>query len=299
MSWVAFLGSVETGLIFGLVALGIFVTFRVLNFPDLTVDGSFALGGATAAVLIVSGTNPFLASGAGFAAGVLAGLTTAWLHVKLRIMALLASILTMIGLYSINIRIMKGPTVPLLTEQTVISTFRGLGLKGSEIGPIVFFVIAAAATAMLCAFLLSERGLAMRATGANPTMARAQGVRTPRAILLGLAICNGLVGLAGALLAQAQGAADVSMGLGVVIIGLAAVIGGTAVVPARMLVLSVVACLFGSILYQLIVAMALSAGTFGLTASDVNLVTAVLVCVAIVFSNRVGGLGARLRSDGK
>lgn len=299
MSWVAFLGSVETGLVFSLVALGVFVTFRVLSFPDLTVDGSFALGGAVASVLIISGMDPFLASLAAAAAGAMAGLVTAWLHVKLRIMALLASILTMIGLYSINIRIMKGPTVPLLNERTVITAFDAIGLKSSVLGPLVFVVVAAFATAALCAFLLSERGLAMRATGANPTMARAHGVRTTRAILLGLAICNGLVGLSGGLLAQAQGAADVSMGIGVVIIGLAAVIGGTAVVPGRMLVLSVIACVLGSILYQLIVAASLNAGTLGLTASDVNLVTAVLVCIAIVLSNRAGGLGARLRSDVK
>lgn len=289
MSLVAFLGAIETGLIFGLVALGVFLSFRVLDFPDLTVDGSFAFGAAIAAVLIVKGWNPWVATSVAIAGGACAGLVTATVHLRLRVLNLLASILTMIALYSINIRVMSGPTVPLLGQKTVFTAVEGFGLRSPWLAPVFMLVVAALVWAVYAWFLHSETGLAMRATGANPMMARANGVRTNRLVLLGLAISNGLAALGGALLAQLQGAADVTMGIGTIVIGLAAVIGGGAMIRSRGLVGATLACIFGSIVYHVIVALALNATTLGLTASDVNIVTAVLVCVALAFSGK--GLG--------
>lgn len=296
MSLVAALGAVEIGLIYSLVALGVFLAFRVLNFPDLTVDGSFAFGAAVTAVLIVKGWNPYAATAAALAAGCLAGLCTGFLNVHLRMLNLLASILTMIALYSVNIRVMGGPTVPLLGQPTVLSPVTGLGIPYPWLAPAFFLVVTAAVWALFARFLHSETGLALRATGANPLMARANGVRTERLVLLGLAITNALAALGGSLFAQLQGAADASMGIGTIIIGLAAVIGGAALVPARGLVGMTLGCIVGALVYSLVVAAALNATTLGLTASDVNIVTAVLVCVALMFSGRVAWLGGRLRS---
>lgn len=296
MSLVAFLGAIETGLIFSLVALGVFLAFRVLNFPDLTVDGSFAFGAAVTAVLIVKGWNPWLATAAAVAAGALAGLCTGYLNVRLRVLNLLASILTMIGLYSINIRIMGGPTVPLLGQPTVLSAVEGYGIPSLWVTPAFFLVVAVAAWALFAWFLHSETGLALRATGANPLMARANGVHTGRLTLLGLVVTNALTGLSGSLFAQLQGAADASMGIGTIIIGLAAVIGGAAIVPARSLTMATAACVAGALVYHIVVAAALNATTLGLTASDVNIVTAVLVCAALVFSGKAAVLGGRLRA---
>ena len=296
MSLVAFLGAMETGLIFSLVALGVFLAFRVLNFPDLTVDGSFAFGAAVTAVLIVKGWNPYAASAAAIAAGCLAGLCTAWLNVRLRVLNLLASILTMIALYSVNIRIMGGPTVPLLGQPTVLSPLAGLGIPHPWFAPAFFLVVAAVVWSLFAWFLHSETGLALRATGANPLMARANGVRTDRLVLLGLAITNALAALGGSLFAQLQGAADASMGIGTIIVGLAAVIGGAALVPVTSLIGITLACIVGSLVYHVVVAAALNATTLGLTASDVNIVTAALVCVALVFSGKAASLGVRLRA---
>ncbi|HUG76485.1 MAG TPA: ABC transporter permease [Burkholderiales bacterium] len=293
MSIVSLLGAIEAGFIYSLVALGIFLTFRVLSFPDLTVDGSFPFGAAITAVLIVKGWNPYLATTAAIAGGCMAGLVTAYLNIRLRVLNLLASILTMIALYSVNIRLMEGPMVPLLGQATVLDSVAGLGIPYPWLAPAYFLVVAAIAWALYTWFLHSETGLALRATGANPVMARANGVRTQRLVLLGLAIANGMTGLAGSLFAQLQGAADASMGIGTIIIGLAAVIGGAAVLPVRSLVGLTLACVLGSVVYHVIVALALNATTLGLTASDVNIVTAALVCVALMFGGRATALGAR------
>ena len=296
MSLVAFLGALESGLIFGLVALGVFLSFRVLDFPDLTVDGSFAFGAAVCAVLIVKGVNPWLATGAAAAAGSCAGLITATLNVRLKVLNLLASILTMIALYSVNIRVMSGPTVPLLGQKTILDSAAHLGIPNPWLAPFFFFAFAALVWMLYAWFLQSETGLAMRATGANPVMARANGVRTDRLILLGLAISNGLAACAGALLAQLQGAADVTMGIGTIIIGLAAVIGGAALSPVRSLTALTLACMLGSVVYHVIVSLALNATTLGLTASDVNIVTAALVCLALAFSGKGAGSGKVART---
>lgn len=282
LSEIALYGAIETGLIYGLVAFGIYLSFRVLHFPDLTVDGSFPLGAAVAAVLIIDGVNPWVATGAAVLAGMGAGAVTALLNVKLKILNLLASILTMIALYSINLRIMGRPNIALLSEETVLTPWYELGLAYQQVPVLLFFIIAMIALVLLWRFMKSETGLAMRATGANPRMARAQGIATGAMVILGVALSNGLVGLAGALFAQSQGAADVTMGVGVIVIGLASLIGGEAVVTPRTVLLALVACIVGAILYRLAIAFALNADFIGLKAQDLNLVTAVLVTLAIV-----------------
>lgn len=296
MSEIAFLGAIETGLLFGLVAFGIFISFRILDFPDLTVDGSFPLGAAVSATLIVSGYNPWIATALAMVAGAAAGLVTAWLNVKLKILHLLASILTMIALYSINLRIMGRPNIALLGDDTLLTPLENFGLPYYWVAPLAFTVVVFVVGALLVALLKSELGLAMRATGANPRMARAQGVATAGMILLGMAFSNALVALAGSLFAQSQGSADVTMGVGVIVVGLASVIGGEALMSTRTILLAVVACLLGSIFYRLVIAFALNADFIGLKAQDLNLVTAVMVALAIVLPQLKSNIAAKRRS---
>jgi len=282
MNIVAFLGAIEIGLVFGLVALGVYLSFRVLNFPDLTVDGSFPLGAATAATLIVADVDPFLATLIAALAGACAGLVTAFLNLRFNILHLLASILTMIALYSINLRIMGKPNVAIINDPTVLTPFEGLGLANLYLKPIAAAAVAIVAAVLLIRFLRSDYGLAMRATGANQRMARAQGIDTRRMTYVGMAISNALVGLAGALFAQMNGFADVTIGTGTIVVGLAAVIVGEALFGTRSVAVWVVACVAGSVLYRLVIALALNTDVLGLSASDLNLVTAVLVAVALI-----------------
>ena len=298
MSLIASLGALEIGLIFGLVALGVFLSFRIINFPDLTVDGSFPLGGAVAAALIVAGVNPFIATAAAIAAGALAGWLTAWLNVHLRIMQLLASILVMIALYSVNLRIMGKPNVALINDATVFSLVEFGGIPDYWLKPLVLLVIVIGAKVLIDLFFASEAGLAMRATGSNPRMARAQGISTDRQTVWGLALSNALVALAGALFVQTQGGADISMGIGTIVIGLAAVIIGETILPARSLVITTLACILGAVLYRFFIALALNSDFIGLKAQDLNLVTAVLVAFALLvptYKRKLAGLwpGAR------
>nr|WP_211112431.1 ABC transporter permease [Azospirillum sp. SYSU D00513] len=269
-------------MVYALVALGVYLSFRVLDFPDLTVDGSFPLGAVVAATMIVSGGNPWLASLAAALAGAAAGLVTATLNVRFRILHLLASILTMIALFSVNLRVMGRPNVAILMQDTVLTPFYGLGVPDHIVRPLLVLAVVVLVVALLAWLLSSEFGLAMRASGINPRMARAQGVDTDRHIYTGMALSNGLCGLAGALFAQTNGFADVTTGVGTIVVGLAAVIVGETVLPARRLVLALAACVVGSILYRLAVQFALSADAIGLQASDLNLVTAVLVAVALI-----------------
>ena len=282
MSLYTLLGALEIGLIFSLVALGVFISFRLLRFPDLTVDGSFPLGGAVAAVLISRGTDPFVATAVATLAGAVAGLVTGWLHVKLRIMDLLASILMMIALYSINLRIMGKPNVPLITETTVFTVLDVEWLTDYVARPLILLVVVLAAKLLLDWFFATQTGLAIRATGANGRMARAQGVNTGVMILSGMALSNALVALGGALFAQTQGGADISMGIGTIVIGLAAVIVGESILPSRRMVLLTLAVIIGAIVYRFFIALALNSDFIGLQAQDLNLVTAVLVTVALV-----------------
>ncbi len=282
MSLFSILGAIEIGLIFSLVALGVFISFRLLRFPDLTVDGSFPLGGAVCAILISTGTNPWLATLAGTAAGAVAGFITGWLNVKLKIMDLLASILMMIGLYSVNLRIMGGPNVPLINEPTLFTMLQPAGIEDYVMRPLIMLGFVIVAKLALDWFFATERGLAIRSTGSNARMARAQGVNTGAMILLGMAISNGLVGLAGALFVQTQGGSDISMGIGTIVIGLAAVIVGETILPSRKIIWATLAVVLGAVVYRFFIAAALNIDAIGLKAQDLNLVTAVLVTIALV-----------------
>ncbi|MGH1540409.1 MAG: ABC transporter permease [Arenicella sp.] len=282
MSSIAFLGAIESGLIFALVAFGVFFSFRILDFPDLTVDGSFPLGAAVSAVMIISGVNPWLATLCAFFAGSLAGVVTALMNVKLGILNLLASILTMIALYSINLRIMGRPNIALLGENTVLTPTDSWSMPYYVSTPLVFAIVVTVFFVLLWLFLNSQPGLAMRATGSNARMASAQGIKADHMIILGMAVSNGLVSLAGSLFAQSQGSADITMGVGVIVIGLASVIGGEAIISPKTMFRALLACVVGAILYRFAIALALNADFIGLKAQDLNLITALLVCFAIV-----------------
>lgn len=282
MNLYAWLGAVETGLMFGFVALGAYLTFRVLKFPDITVEGSFPLGAAVVATLIVHGVDPYLATLAAVAAGALAGSITAYMNVRLKILHILAGILTAIALYSINMRVMGRPNTPLLGQPTVFSGLDGLPVPASFAVPAVLALLVVVVMLALNRFLVSETGLALRATGANERMAAANGVRTARMKWLGLALSNALVALGGALFAQTQGAADVNMGVGVVVVGFASVIGGAALIRNTSVVRATLSALVGALLYRIVVAVALNIDSLGLMPSDMSVVTAVLVAFALV-----------------
>ena len=281
MSLYAFIGALETGLAFAIVALGAFLTFRVLDFPDLTVEGSFPLGAAIAAKLMASGVDPWTASLAAAVAGACAGFATAFLNRRLRILHILAGILTAIALYSINLRIMDRPNIGLINIATVYTPIEKLGVPSLYAPVVLLAIVVVFFKFVVDLFLSTGFGLSMRAAGANPRMAQANGIQVGRMILVGLGIANALTGLSGALFAQMLGAADVSMGIGVIVVALAAVIGGTALMPSRLIPMLTLACVLGSILYRLALALALSSDAIGLTASDVNVVTAILVAIAL------------------
>ena len=282
MSLFSLFGALEIGLIFSLVALGVFISFRLLRFPDLTVDGSFPLGGAVCAVLIANGTDPFTATFAAIGAGALAGIMTAVLNVHLKIMDLLASILMMIALYSINLRIMGRPNIPLIMEPTLFSLWQPEFISDYILRPLLLVAVVLVAKLGLDFYFSTKQGLAIRATGSNPRMARAQGINTGAMIIAGMALSNGLVALAGALFAQTQGGADISMGIGTIVIGLAAVIIGESILPSRKLFLVTLAVILGALIYRLFISLALNSDFIGLQAQDLNLVTAVLVTIALV-----------------
>jgi len=292
MSAIAFFGAVELGLVFAFVALGVYLSFRILDFPDLTVDGSFPLGAAVAAVAIVGGVDPWVATLAAALAGACAGLVTAFLNVRFGILHLLASILTMIALFSINLRIMGRPNVPLLNHDTILTPFYDHGLASYLVRPLFLLVLVGIVVATLAWFLATDFGLAMRATGANPRMARAQGISTSRYIYVGMALSNALVGFAGALFAQTNGFADVTAGVGTIVVGLAAVIVGETIFRSRHLPVVLVGVVVGSILYRIAIQTALSFDAIGLEPSDLNLATAVLVALALILP-RLRTSGAR------
>jgi len=272
--------SVYEGLVFGFVAIGVYLTFRVLGFPDLTVDGSFTLGAVVAAVLIANGVNPFLATLAALGVGLCAGLATSLLNTKLRIPALLAGILMMVALYSINLRVMGGAYVSLLREVTIFSlSSRLLGLEtrlayqlvvAGVLAVIVFFI--------LNWFLRTEIGLALRATGDNEQMVRGFGVNTDMTTILGVSISNGLVAVGGAVVAQGQGFADVGMGIGMIVMGLASVIIGEALFRPKGVARLLLAVLGGTFIYRLVISVALR---LGMAPGDLKLITAVLVIIAL------------------
>ncbi|MEJ6079871.1 ABC transporter permease [Vibrio sp. 1-Bac 57] len=284
MSLFSFLGTLEIGLIYGLVAIGVYLTFRILDFPDLTVDGSFTLGAAVTATLIVMGVNVFLATVAGTIAAACAGLVTAWLNLRFDILHLLASILTMTALYTINLRVMGKPNVALIMEPTILTPFEGIFGLPDMYMRVIFVAVCALIGGLLVAwFLKTQYGLAMRAVGSNKRMAQANGIVVKQKVYAGLALSNGLVGLAGALFAQTNGFADSTMGIGTIVVGLAAVIIGQSLFASRSMYVIVLSCIVGSVLYRLAVSMALNADFLGFSASDLNLITAVLVALALIF----------------
>lgn len=270
--------ALELGLIYALVALGVYLTFRILNFPDLTVDGSFTSGAATAAILIVNGTDPFLASAAAFVVGALAGLITGLLHTKGNINGLLAGILTMIGLYSINLRIMGGANIPLLGEDTVISGLRDVFGSG-WMSILVLVVMALVFKFIIDWYLHTDSGLALQATGDNEQMITSFAVSTDRMKIIGLMISNGLVGLGGAVVAQFQGFADIGMGIGLILVGLASVIVGQAIFGTRVVMQATLAVVLGAVVYRMAIQFALNVG---LNPNDMKLMSAVLVVAALL-----------------
>ncbi|OSI12290.1 ABC transporter permease [Neisseria canis] len=285
MSLLALFGTFETGLVYALVALGVLLSFRILDFPDLTADGSFPLGAFSCAVCMVAGINPLLAVGIGFLAGALSGVITAWLHVRLGILQLLAGIIVMTALYSVNLRIGGAPNIPLLGSGTVFDLFApfiGSGMWQNSAVLLGFVLLVKFA---LDWFFSTETGLAMRATGANPRMARAQGISTGNMVLLGMALSNGLIAMAGALFAQLVGGADVSAGLGTIVFGLAAVILGEALLPSKNIWLVTLSVILGSVIYRLFIMVAMGSETLsglGLQTQDLNLVTSVLVVLVLM-----------------
>lgn len=271
-------GAVELGLLYGLMALGVYITFRILNFPDLTVDGSFATGGAVSAVMIVNGFSPFLAIVGALLSGLLAGVCTGLLHTKGKINGLLSGILMMIALYSINMRILGRPLISISKSDTIFASI----LDNRTLIIIILAVSMLIVKLLFDAFLRTDMGLALRATGDNPRMIRSFGANTDMTIILGVSLSNGMVAASGALVSQqAFGYADITMGVGLIVIGLASVIIGEAVFGAKTVFRATLAVILGSIVYRIVVAIALRVSW--LDASDLRLITAVIVIIALVF----------------
>ncbi len=265
--------SLEQGLIYAIMALGVFITFRILDFADLSVEGSLPLGAAVSARLIVAGINPVLSIFAAIFAGGIAGAITGILNTKLKIAPLLSGILTMTSLWSINLRIMGRPNIPLLGEPSLFSIIK-LSYPWNYI--LISFVFAIVIKFIIDCFLKTQIGFALRATGDNPQMIRSMGVSTDTMKMIGLIIANALVALSGALVCQYQGFADVSMGIGTIIAGLASVIVGEVLVGEHSIFISTIGVVIGSIVYRFSISFAL---TLGFAASDLKLLTAILVLI--------------------
>lgn len=277
MTFMAFQGSIELGVIYAIMALGVFISFRTLNMPDLSVDGSFVLGAAVS-VVMSSGGQPLLGLFVAFLMGCGAGSITALLHTKLKIQPLLAGILTMLALYSLNLKVMGGrANIPLINKPTVFNSLEGTVL--GDYSKLVFsFVVLVLILLLLFLFLKTRLGFALRATGDNDHMVRALGVNTDFVILIGMALSNGLVALSGALIAQSQSFVDIGMGIGMVVIGLASVIIGEVIFGAKSLWRRLIAVVLGSIFYRLVIAFALESG---MPTTDLKLVSAVIVALAM------------------
>lgn len=290
------IGTFTIGFILSLLALGVFMSFRIFAFPDITADGSITLGASVAATLLVHNVSPPLASLAAFAAGMLAGTCTGMLHTRFKINSLLSGILVMTALYSVNLHVMGRSNVPLLSVTTLATQAERIGLRlahGVKSLSLVGWEVSVRDASVLCAiafavaltstllylFLRTNLGMAMRATGDNVQMVRALGVNDANMIVFGLAISNGLVALSGSLLAQYQGFADVGMGIGMVVWGLASVIIGESLVGSNHVGLTLIGAVMGSVLFRLMVAVALR---WGLSPNDLKLITAGFVFVALI-----------------
>jgi putative ABC transport system permease protein len=298
------IGALTLGLILALLALGVYVSFRIFDIPDMTAEGAVTLGASLAAVMMVKGFNPFVATAAATLAGSAAGAVTGLLATKCRINALLSGILVMTGLYSVNLHIMGKSNVPLL-ETTTLSTYadhlgtrmfgarENLNVAGWAVSTrdastlLAILLLTSVICLLLYYFFRTSLGTAMRATGDNPHMIRALGVSVDAATIFGLAMSNGLVGLCGALIAQYQGFADVQMGVGMVVLGIASVIIGESLVGTRAVGLLITGTVMGSVLFRLLVAIALR---WGLDPNDLKLITAGFVFAALVmpgFARRI------------
>ena len=289
------LGAFTIGLILALLAMGVLISFRIFSMPDITTDGSITLGAAVAAVLLVKGHNPVVATAAGAVAGAAAGALTGILHTKFKINALLAGILVMTALYSVNLNVMGRSNVPLMQHTSFATWGEQLGQKlfraeyidlagwrvaSGDLTLLLLSLLAATAVGVvLFLFFRTHLGTAMRATGDNSQMIRALGANVETHLILGLALSNGLVALSGALLAQYQGFADAQMGIGMIVWGLASVIIGEALTGSRSLGVTIIGAVMGSVLFRLLVAIALR---WGLDPNDLKLVTAVFVFAALV-----------------
>jgi putative ABC transport system permease protein len=305
------IGAFTIGLILSLLALGVFISFRIFEFPDITADGSITLGGAVTAVLLVAHVHPIVATAAAFVAGSVAGTTTGILHTRFKINGLLSGILVMTALYSVNLHIMGKSNLPLLSERTLASMAESwaLSLLGTSVvhplgwavstrdAAVLALALAAAAIVglLLYLFFRTNLGTAMQAAGDNAQMIRALGVNVDHMIILGLAVSNGLIALAGGLLTQYQGFADVQMGIGMVVWGLASIIIGEALVGVRDLGFVITGAVMGSVLFRLIVALALRGG---LNPNDLKLVTAGFVFLALVLPSLLQRARRRVRTLG-
>ena len=292
ITFAAFIGSVELGMVYAILALGVFLSFRTLNTPDLTVDGSIVTGAAASAMICSLGGNPVLALAVSFVFGALAGIITALLNTKLKIQPLLAGILVMLGAYSINLRIMGNKSNIALTKSDTIYKVTEEIFPGTYTSLVLGILIVAVVITLLFFFLKTRLGFALRATGDNEDMVRASGISSDQMKVFGLSLSNGLVGLAGGLLAQYQSYADIGMGVGMVVIGLASVIVGEAIFGTRSLIRRLIAVALGAILYRLAIAVALAAG---MPANDLKLVSALIVTVALA----LGVMGENFSFTGK
>ena len=291
-------GAVAQGLIWGIMAIGVYITFRILDIADLTVDGSFATGGAAAAVLITGGVNPWIATLIAFAVGLLAGMVTGMFHTSMGIPAILAGILTQLALYSVNLRIQGIGTdlgsranVPLSINKykNMLVSLRNVGHFAIENPIWLMLGITGVLIALMYWFFGTEYGCGLRAVGANQQMARAQGINTNTGKIIGLMVSNGLVALSGALMAQYQGFSGVSMGRGAIVIGLAAVIIGEVIFGRlfRNFALKLLAVSLGAIIYYLVIQVVL---WLGLNTDDLKLLTALVVAVFLAmpyWKNRI------------
>ncbi len=291
-------GAVSQGVLWSIMTLGVYITFKVLDFADLTVDGSFATGGAVTAILISHGMNPFVSLLLALAAGMACGYITGFLHTKLEIPGILAGILTMIALYSINIRIMGQSNIPLLGVSTIFSTVSGWfpAVSANMISLLIGLVFTVTVIALLYWIFGTEIGCAIRATGNNEYMVRALGVNTDKMKIIGLVLSNGLVGLSGAMVAQNQGYGDVGMGTGTIMIGLASVIIGEVLMGNRFsFAYKLISVVVGSVIYRVIIALVLQ---LGLKSTDLKLLTSLMVAIALAIPvikrklNRVKSTGS-------
>lgn len=273
------LSTVSQGLLWAIMALGVFLTFRVLDIADLSVEGTFPLGAAVAATLIDAGHSVWFAMLIALIAGCIGGTVTALLTTKLKIPALLSGILTMIGLYSVNLMIMGKANASLLRAETVFTLTENLFGVSSVVATLIVGLVATVIVgAIMYWFFGTVLGTAIRATGCNPQMARAQGINTNVMVILGLLISNGLVALSGALVAQSNGFADVGMGTGTIVIGLASVIIGEVLFGTRSFKNWLISVVLGSVVYRAVIAIVLE---LGMPPNDLKLFTAVLVAIAL------------------